>query len=258
MPKVLVSALSRDEAATARLLSGIKRFVPDLDGHFWTDDLAKMAWSGPKDLLLTPDCALWLISGRAEDLATDSVRQGLALTALGVQAAKGQNFPIILALSGALPDPAALPTPLSGAEILAVDNPALGPKLTAKAFTPRKAVPLEYRLDVYALPGLGLWLEAGPGAGHHWAGAMIGTEGGDIFAHGVGPSGKLPERSVVEYAMKGLKLGLGGREFTAWAVQNALEPGISYYVGLRGDPKALVFGSLPEGDEAEVYSVKLA
>lgn len=258
MPKVLVSAISKDEASTARLLSTVKRYVPDLGGHFWTDDLAKMAWSAPKDQLAAPDCALWVICGQAQDLAPDTVRQGLSLAALGVQAAKGQGFPIILALSGALPEAASLPTPLAGAEILAMDSPSLGPRITAKAFTPRKPAPLDYRLDVYALPGLGLWFEAGPGAGHHWDGAMIGVDAGDIFAHGVGPSGALPERCVVEYPMKGLKLSLGDKEVTAWAVKNALEAGSSYYVGVHGDPKALVFGSLPEGDEAEVFSVKLA
>lgn len=257
MPKVLVSALFKDETAAARLLQTVKRFVPDLGGHFWADDLANMAWTEARDQLLAKECGLWLILANPEELARPSVRTGLALAALCVQSVKGQDFPVILAVAGALPEPAGLPTPLAGAEILAADNAALGPRVAAKAFTPRKPASLEYRLDVYALPKLGLWFEAGPGPGHQWKGAMIGVDKGDIFAHGVGPSGKLPERSVVEYAMKGMKLGLGDREYTAWAVQNALEPGTSYYIGVRGEPSALVFGSLPDGDGAEVFSLRL-
>ena len=57
--------------------------------------------------------------------------------------------------------------------------------------------------------------------------------------------------------MKGVKFAMGQSEFNAWAVQNALDDKTSYYLRVKGYPKAVAFGSLPEGDEAEMFVVGL-
>jgi len=116
--------------------------------------------------------------------------------------------------------------------------------------------PISPRLDIYAIPQLGQWFEVGP-FGSSWNGAMFGVCGAEIDAHGVGPAGKLPDKSVLEYPMQGLKLAMGEKEYVAWAVQNQLDSGSSYYVRIKGEPKAILFGPLAEGDDAEVYILNL-
>jgi hypothetical protein len=123
--------------------------------------------------------------------------------------------------------------------------------------TPAKKVPVEYRLDIYAMPKLGQWFEVGP-VDSSWKGVMFGVCGAEIDAHGVGPAGKLPQKAVLEYPMKGLKLALGEKDYTAWAVKNSLDGASSYYVRVQGEPESILLGPLAEGDDAEVYVLHLA
>jgi len=56
---------------------------------------------------------------------------------------------------------------------------------------------------------------------------------------------------------QGLKLAVGEREYVAWAVQNKLDSGSSYYVRIKDVPKAILFGPFAECDDAEVYILNL-
>ena len=58
--------------------------------------------------------------------------------------------------------------------------------------------------------------------------------------------------------MKGLKLALGEKDCTAWAVKNPLDRASSYYVRVQGEPESILLGPLAEGDDAEVYVLHLA
>ena len=129
-----------------------------------------MAWAGAIPELAQSACGCWVIVGQAARFAEADTRKGLALLALAAQASHGHGFPILLSPSGGKLDVAALPTPLKGAEVV---SSGLGVKAVAKANAPRKAENGEYRLNVHPLPGLGLWLELGPGA-DPWSGAMAG------------------------------------------------------------------------------------
>ena len=246
-----------NETPAKLLYQAVSKYGLAPAGHFWQDDLAQMAWSAPIEDLLKQDTGVWVILGSAEDLAVEAVRYGLSLLALVVQARKGNGFPILIAATKGDIDPAGLPTPLGGADILAADAAALGPKITAKANMPVKHIETEYRVDVYGIQGLGQWFEVGPAAGHAWDGVMFGVSGGDISAHGVGPAHKLPERSILEYPMKGLKLQMGEREYTAWAVKNHMDEDASYYLKVNEYPSSLLFGPMSEGDDAEVFIISL-
>lgn len=68
---------------------------------------------------------------------------------------------------------------------------------------------------------------------------------------------RLPQTAVLEYPMQGLKLTLGDREYTAWAVQNRIDPEASYFVKFSGEPDAVIFGPLGEGDDADVFVLDL-
>jgi hypothetical protein len=253
---VWLSILEKDEAKGKELFESVLRYGLKANGHFWSDDLDKMEWAGPLPELAKPEIAAWLIRGSAASLADEKVRYGLSLLAVAVHAVRGYGFPVLILQDGAPLDPASLPTPLRGAEV--VPSPALlGAKLVAKASAPQPKIAPEYRLDIHALPGLGQWFEVGPAAGRAWDGVMFGVAGGEIDAHGVGPKGKLPEKSTLEYPMKGLKFTLGETEFTGNAVRNALDENTSYFLRVRGVPSALAFGSFSQGDDAEVFVATL-
>lgn len=257
MKKVWITALAKDEENIAKLMSTMKQYGLAADGHFWVDDLKNMAWQVPAEELVKADTALWIIAGTAEELKTPSVGFGLSLLAMRVLAAKGQAFPLLFASTTGVSVEPDMPTMLRGAEIIALSNPTLGVKAVALANTPQKKIEKEYHLNVHGLPGIGLWFEAGPSSTFAWQGAMFGVHGGEIDFHGVGPANGVPERAVLEYAQKGLKIQLGDDEFTAWAVQNRLEENISYYVRVQGTPDRLLFGPYASTDEAEVHLVKL-
>jgi hypothetical protein len=254
--RVWITALAKDEAKIAGLMGSLKKYGLATDGHFWVDDIKNMAWQAAAEELLKADTALWIVAGNTEDLKKTSLAYGLSLLAMKVYASKGESFPVIFAPAADLPAGFEMPTLLKGAEVIPSSSASLGVKAVSFANTPLKKIEKEYRLNVHGLPGIGLWLEAGPSS-VEWQGAMFGVHGAEIDFHGVGPSNGVPERAVLEYAQKGLKIQLGEDEFTAWAIQNKLEPGMSYYVRVQGMPDRLLFGPYAQTEEAEVHVVKL-
>ena len=257
MKKVWITALVKDEEKIGKLMGAMKQYGLAADGQFWVDDLKHMAWQAPAEELVKADVALWIIAGNAADVKTPSIGFRLSLLAMKVFAEKGQGFPVIFAPVGDVPADLDLPTLLRGAEIIPLSTASLGVKAVSLANTPLKRIDKEYNLNVHGLPGVGLWLEAGPAGSFKWQGAMFGVHGGEIDFHGVGPANGVPERAVLEYAQKGLKVQLGEDEFIAWAVQNRLDPGTSYYVRVQGTPDKLLFGPYAQTEEAEVHVVKL-
>ncbi len=252
---VWITSLTKDEEKASAVFKKIHDYGLATNGHFWVDDLEKMAWSGAAEQLLSPETAVWLITGAAEDFAKDSVRRGLALLALLVAGQRGHGFPTVICPFEGQVDPATLPTPLKGADSVA--NAALGAKLAAKANIPWKPDPADYRLKLYPLPGLGLWFEAGPAAGHAWKGAVFGVSDADIAAQGVGPEGNIPERSTLEFPFKGMKMTAGDKEYLAWGLSNAIAPDTSYFVKVTAAPNAILFGELPGEGDAELFSLML-
>ncbi|TVR00705.1 MAG: hypothetical protein EA399_03175 [Desulfovibrionales bacterium] len=253
--RVWISILEKNEGLGRMIFEEAAKYGLNPAGHFWEDDLAKLAWAGAVPELGRGDCAVWLIVGQAASFAQPSIRRGLALLALSAQAAHGHNFPILLSPSGGKVDVAGLPTPLRGAEVVAS---GLGVKAVARANRKLAEPVLEYRLAVHPLPGLGLWFEVGP-AHDPWKGAFLGCTGMDATpdAHGVGLAGTIPQNATVNYPVRGMKLHLDGREATAWGVHNDLSPAESYYVRIAGVPDGLIFGPFPDLDDVDVFTVSL-
>ncbi|MGA1876007.1 MAG: hypothetical protein ACMUIA_10405 [bacterium] len=257
MKTIWLTAVGSSKDLVKGLIGRLQPYGLEIKGHLWEDDLAGLAWSKPREELLKSEVSLWLIMTSSEDLALSSIRYGLSLLVTMVQAHKGLSFPIgILLTGGDTVKSEDLPTPLKGADFLAQDDPALGAKLVAKVHSPASNVVSDYRLDVYASSRIGQWLEVGP---QHkpWHGAMLGVAGAEITAHAVGPKGSLPDKSVLNYPIRGMKATIGEREYTAWAVQNELDPHTSYFVKVEGTPESIMFGPYSPEDEAEVYVIKL-
>ena len=258
MKKIWISALDKDQEKVQKLMGVVKTYGLGVDGHFWLDDLTKMAWDSALEPLAAKDTALWIIAGKETSWQTPSVRQGLSLLALAVQHQKGLGFPILLVPTEGTIDPETLPTLFRGAEVLPFATATLGPKIVALANRPVTPLDPGYRLNLHALHGIGLWFEVGPQKDIPWDGAMFGVHGADIDVHGVGPADGIPARTVLEYAMKGMKVQLGEEEFTAWAAQNHLDGAMSYYIRVQGVPDKLLFGPYAATEDAEVHVVALS
>lgn len=253
---VWITILEKNEGLGRMIFEETAKYGLNPSGHFWEDDLVKLAWAGAAQELANTNCAVWLIVGQTSSLGQKSVRQGLALLALAAQAAHGHDFPILISPSGGKVEADTLPTPLRAAEIV---PSGLGVKAVARANTKRPKIPLEYRLNVLPLPGLGLWFEVGP-ARDPWKGCFLGCTGNDECvpdAHGVGLVGAIPQNSTLNYPVRGMQMELGDRKFTAWGVHNELSPAESYYARVAGTPEVLVFGPFPDQDDAEVFTVSL-
>lgn len=255
--KIWVSSLSKDEVKVQQVLKQLKAKGLEPQGHFWEDDLKNMAWMKPREELLKEDVALWGILADEKGLSSEDVRYGLALLALTVQADRGLAFPILFLWSeGTPPSVEELPTPLKGAEVLPLSDPSWSAKVVARAFVVPEPIQVDYRLNVYGNPQIGQWFEVGPQEGN-WKGALFGVSEGEILFHAVGPKDRLPARSVLNYPMKGMKITMGQKEYTAWAVQNELDPQTSYFVKVEGHPSSVIFAPFASEDEAEVYFVQL-
>ncbi|HDZ24396.1 MAG TPA: hypothetical protein ENH70_07665 [Desulfobacteraceae bacterium] len=256
MKMVWLSALVKAEDVVKKLILQLKPYGLGANGHFWEDDLDKMAWIGPRKELLDGDTSLWGILGSADNFQEPTVRYGLSLLATTLQAQKGHEFPILILLTEGSLEPETLPTPLRNSTVIALTDPGLGAKLVALVHRPPAENRPEYRLDVYGNAQIGQWFEVGPVEGT-WSGAMFGVSDGDITFQAVGPKGSLPSQSTLNYPMQGLKMNLGDREFTAWAVKNQIEPAASYFVKVEGQPERILFGPFSDEDQTDVFVVDL-
>jgi hypothetical protein len=216
-----------------------------------------MPWIQAGDAVAHPDIGLWAIVASEDDLASASVIYGLSMLAVIVQAERGSGFPIIILQTGGRSiAPAALPTPFKGVDLLPLADSALGAKLVARVHGAHKTMDPEYYLNIQGNDQVGQWFELGPQRGS-WPGIIFGVTGADITFQAVGPRGKLPEKSVLEYPVQGIQLGLGEKEVTAWAVRNELDAQTSYYVKVEGSPDTILFGPYAEGQEADLFVVNL-
>jgi hypothetical protein len=257
MKTVWLTSIIPSEERVKNLIAQLKPYGLDVKGHFWEDEISKMAWAKPREELIKPEISLWLILASNENLKSPSVRYGLSLLCLTLQAQKGISFPVVILLAeGEMLPAETLPTPLKGCDLLSMTDPGMAAKLVVKVNTPVKEILPEYRLDTYGNPHIGQWIEVGPWNGS-WPGAMFGVSGAEITFHAVGPKGSLPTQSSLRYPLKGIKLNLGGKEYTAWAVQNEMNADTSYFVKLEGFPESILFGPYSTEEEADVFVVQL-
>ena len=250
-----LTSLSSDRSIPSAVSAKLGPYGFDVAGSLWNDDIERMGWQDSRDMLINPALAGWLVVAPPEELAKASVRYGLSLLALSV-AARRPGLPLFIISCGAAAKSTDLPTPLACAHLLTVDEPALCAKIVAKTSVPAPPRRLDYRIDIAGDQQVGQWFEIGPVQGA-WKGVIFGTCGGEISFQAVGPASTLPKNTVLNYPMQGIGLTLGERECIAWAVRNEVPNGTSYYAKVKGMPEALVFGSFPEGDDPELFTMRL-
>lgn len=149
-----------------------------------------------------------------------------------------------------------LSTPLRGSDCLSLTDASFGAKLVAQVHSPVKEIASEYRVDAYGNPQIGQWFEVGPSE-KPWPGCMFGVEGAKITFHAVGPKGRLPSQSTLNYPVKDMEVTLGDKKYVVWAVQNGLEDKDSYFLKVEGFPDSVIFGPYSSEEEAEVYAMQL-
>ena len=202
MNAIWLSALKKDEAVVQKVMAQLKTYGISAQGHFWENDNAKLAWLGARDALLTGEIGVWVILGGREELKNPDLRYGLSMTALGLQSRKGAGYPIVVLQSGGdLITGEELPTPLARAVVLEADNPGTPAKLVAKVHARMQALPPAYYIDMVGNEQLGQWLEVRP-TGEPWPGVIFGVDAGEIVFQAVGPPGKLPQKTTLNYAMQ--------------------------------------------------------
>jgi len=257
MKTIWLTSIGSSQETVKQLMSQMKTYGIEVQGHFWKDDLKKMAWMSARENLLDTNVSMWGILGSDEELLVPDTLYGLSLLAITVQAQRGLHFPImILQTQGELVSSDQLSTPLKGANVLSVSGGGIGAKLVAKVHTPPKAVSAEYYLDIYGNEQIGQWFEVRP-ARSSWPGVMFGMTGAEITFHAVGPAGSLPSNTTLNYPMQGLKLEMGDKEYTAWATQNELNAETSYFVKVEGYPDSILFGPFSTEVEADMFVVRL-
>jgi len=258
MKSIWLSALKKDETAVQKVMAQFKNYGLELQGHFWQNDNPKMGWLAPRDELLKADVAMWAVLASRAELEDSDLRYGLSLLALTVQAQKGMGFPIvILQTEGDSITAPELPDPLQRALVMPAGNAATPAKLVAKVHAKPPSLPAAYRLDMVGNEQLGQWLQVYPTV-DTWPGIIFGVDAGEIVFQAVGPPGKLPQKTTLNYPMQGIKLEMGGVEFSAWATRNEISGDNAYFIKISGAPNTIVFGPYSEEGEAEMYTLRLA
>lgn len=256
--KIWLTSLEGAQDAVHNIMGGLKKYGLEIDGHFWEDDLEKMAWCKPRGELVDENVKMWIVYGSEESLTKKTIRYGLSMLALTVQAQKGIGFPIVVVQAGPAPVQVdTLPERLSNCAVYQGEPSGYGAKIVAALHKPVAKVTPPYRIDVYGIPRIGQWFEIGP-MGKVWEGVIFATSGEAITMHAVGKSGQLPETSVLNYAQQGLKIDMGEMSFDGWAVQNVLDADTSYFVKVEGAPEAVMFCPYSQEDETEAYVIRLS
>ncbi|BAN26545.1 hypothetical protein [Caballeronia insecticola] len=264
---VWITAFDKEQdGARVGLLSGLlKRYGLSTQGSFWVDEPDKLAWRAGLDALNAARADLWLILANPDALAKPSIRYGLSLFAASLREARGAGFPMVLSGAAGVES---MPALLGGATVLVENHPSWPAKIVARANLAKAGEPQDYRFEVVGEEQLGQWFAIGPREGH-WDGVVFGVHGGvkggdkgsdkgseaKIDFQAIGPRGKLPEKTVLEYAQEGLTLQVGEREFGAWAVRNRLGPDDMYYARVRGAPESVLF--MPYTDDSEASATIL-
>ncbi len=253
-PAVLLTALEPNERLLTQVANSFLSLRVGCAAAYLTDEPSTQLLDELFTAVDRPDIGAWVILGEPKSF-TKPILSALSLTALASRHLRAERnlpeLPIILSpSSGTLPP---LPNALADASVVTA---SLAAKTIAMIHTAKKIPQSPYRLDVLPLNEFGLWLEVGPGR-DPWEGVLLGVAGAEPDAHGVGPSGAVPQRSTLKYPVKGMKLSVHDTDFTAWGTQNTLTPADSYFVRLTALPAAIVFGPYPADDNPELFVLNL-
>ena len=243
------------DAAAQLAASQLRGYGVNIQGQKWPVG-EKQAWLASAQEAAGAGARLILIVATPEDYQKPELRRELALFRLFLQTLMKSPVDGLVILTD--PSKAAeIQTDLPGTPLLGdfeiVQGAGWQAKAVARLHAPRKPK-WPVRFGLYAQERLGVWLEVKPQPSETTSGCLVGVSGNEsnISFHAVGQAGRLPEKSVNEYEMKGIEFETAGHKFTAWALQNTFTPEDAYYVRLEGEPDVLAIGTLPDGEVSDV------
>lgn len=253
MKSLWITSLVKDKSVVNDLTQQAARYGLEARGHFWEDNVKKMAWLAVYEQLKDTSIHLWVILLSREVLTPD-VRYALTLLTLTIKNER-PDLPVLLLDPALKMEKSALPGIFADFPFIREKGAVVGVKFTAMANMPAKQHVPPYYLTVHANPGFGVWFEVGPSPGQQWHGAIFGVHQGEIKAHGFGERGTLPERCVLEYPIKGMQLESGGVVYQAWGIQNKLIESTSYFVKVDSTVSSFLFGPLPTDQQADLHLI---
>lgn len=257
MQKILFTSLqtSRDEAEQLAYPL-FKNYGMDIDIHSWKTFPEEFAWAEVLEIITSGKYGMWVPILSRSSLDDPEYCYMLSAALLGIKSAMGNDFSA--ALVGLMSENdinKPLPFLLRFLPFFEAGLSTLGPKLIALYHKKNRFINEEYRLGLHGNKHIGQWFEVGPVA-KIWKGITFGVcEGSEILFQAVGPVGRLPEKSTLHYPMQGIKLKLGNKNYSAWAVKNDLGDDSSCYIKVKGEPKSIVFSPFMDEDEVEMYQI---
>jgi hypothetical protein len=243
------------DAAAQLAAAQLRSYGLTIQGQKWPE-AEKQAWLASAQEAAGAAARLILIVVSPEDYNKPELRRQLALFRLFLQTLVKSPLDGMVILT----DPTKaidVQTDLPGTAILGdfelVQGTGWQARAVARLHVPRKSK-WPVRFGLYAQERLGVWLEVKPQPTETTAGCLAGVSGNEstISFHAVGEAGRLPEKSVNEYEIKGIEFDTAGHKFNAWALQNTFTPKDAYYIRLDGEPDLLAIGTLPNGEITDV------
>jgi len=245
--------------------AGLTKNGLGVTGGAWPVEVEKHTWVDMASQLIEEEGVdLWVICGRkAELIESERFRYALSLCAAMVRdQRKGKPLQEVIVGLDFAPEAEGLPTLFRSCHLVDGSKGAWAAKVVIAAHGGKQGLPPreEWRLNVIAHQLIGQYLEVGPREGT-WEGVMVGLAGDDVAIeqHAVGKRSELPERTVLNYAMEGIKAQIGDDEFVCNAVKNAITSEEGYFLKVRGYPRRLLIGPYPgeEDDSSEVWILDL-
>ena len=203
------------------------------------------------EILQDPAIQGWVVAGKKSDF-TAPVISKLSLISLSLSRETLPNTSFVCTDScEGLESPQSMPH----ISVTGTDKP-FAARLMAARFKPGKTIDADFYIKAHLDPYVGQWLEVGPAEDAVWNGFMAGLSSGAeqkevlITAFGVGPRGKLPSKSTLEYPIQGIQGTCGSQNFTACAAKNTVTDKESCFVRFEGEPLSVLISDYP-GDAEE-------
>lgn len=251
-----IITLGSDDAAAQVAAARLAAYGLTPRGQRWSSDTD--SWIASAQEAAQANAAVVIVTGDMAMYNDPATRRQLALFRLALQTRRQSAVNGLILAATAPPQPTAGDTAGVLDDWQIITGTPWQATAVARAHAPKQpAWPV--RLGVHAQERLGVWLETHPSPGQAASGALLGVSGNNsaISFHAVGPAGTLPDRTVNEYQLQGLKFDAANRPFDAWALQNTIAPNESYFVRIEGQPDVLAIGTLPGGQPDDVHLLRL-
>lgn len=242
LPKALLCVLGNNEnkPLTEELMLNAAGFHTAV--IHWTE-LASVqrGWIQLLPTLEDPALKAWVLTGAPEDF-TDEILGRVAMLSLAMSRPSPPMTAFVLTSGNAEPEL----TDLLGHVRIYKGNATFAAKLAAARIKPQPGLERTFHIIARLDPYIGQWFEVGPANAERWNGFTVGVVGAEATSFGVGPRGKIPEKSNLKYPQLGIKGQLGPHAFHGCAAKNDVGPDSACFVRIEGTPRIIFVTDYPD------------